>query len=309
MNADQIKKLRWDDSDTKVTSSSSYQQQHVFFRVGKLRFGFHGSVGILALVFTTLATYLYYCQEQQQQQDDRPTTRIAILIFVISQVLNAVLATQAASLLPQVPDWTEIMPGIVAPHKEAFRRTMAVLHYLVARVTLATVLKSTFLADVMMQMGMAGSSAGMHDQYQGLLLANQDLCYNMHRYLCCAVLVWFWWPLVPSASSQWRNGNTWIFVLPIFVGVTGDLGQYMFMTSTSTAGGDIDIVPVHFLLQTQLLGLVLAFWFTLAFRNYVSMSTVYAGAALGVWKILHNAFYMIQAAAAASAATATVVGV
>jgi hypothetical protein len=245
-------------SSSTSTSTSLSHQQYVVFRFGKLRFGLHGLLGILALTFTLTAYYQY-------------PTNLAVL--AISQLLNSAIAIHATTLLPQVPPFTQIMPGIVAPHKEAFRRTISVMYYLIARVTL-TVCAAPAMG-IFLVTGMDNTQFVLqHDEY--------------FRYLCYAVLTWFWWPLVPSwrNPSQWRNGNTWIFVFPIFVGVTGDFWQYVAYRN---------VIRVEQLLQTQILGLVLAFGFTLAFRNYVSMPTVYAVAALGVFRILQEGFTTIQA--------------
>jgi hypothetical protein len=254
-----------------ATSASYSHQPHVVFRLGKLRFGLHGLLGILALTFTVTAYYQY-------------PTNLAVL--AVSQLLNGAISYHAATLLPQVPPFTQIVPGIVAPHKEAFRRTISVMYYLIARVTLAVC-----AAPAMgILLGTTGIGSSDNDNAQSTALQRDE--YS--RYLCCAVLAWFWWPLVPSwqNSSQLWNGNTWIFVFPIFVGVTGDFWQYIAYR---------DVIPVEQLLQTEILGLVLAFSFTLAFRNYVSMPTVYVGAALAVFKTMKEAYTTIQAGTAAAA--------
>jgi hypothetical protein len=243
--------------------------QHVVFRFGKLRFGLHGLLGILATTFTVTAYYQY------------PTNR-NLAVLAVSQLLNSAIAYHANTLLPQVPPFTQIVPGIVAPHKEAFKRTISVFYYLIARVTL--VVCAVPVMGILLGTGIGGSD---NNNAQSVLQRDE---YS--RYLCCAVLAYFWWPLVPSWTSQLWNGNTWIFVFPIFVGITGDFYQYIAYR---------DVIPVEQLLQTQILGLVLAFSFTLAFRNYVSMPTVYVGAALGVFKTLKEAFATIQAGTAAAA--------
>jgi hypothetical protein len=261
-------------SPSTSTSASYSHQPHVVFRLGKLRFGLHGLLGILALTFTVTAYYQY------------PQYPTNLAVLAVSQLLNGVIAYHAATLLPQVPPFTQIVPGIVAPHKEAFRRTISVMNYLIARVTLAV------CAAPMMGILLGTTGIGRSDNDNAQSAALQRDEYS--RYLCCAVLAWFWWPLVPSWQnpSQLWNGNTWIFVFPIFVGVTGDFWQYIVYR---------DVIPVEQLLQTEILGLVLAFSFTLAFRNYVSMPTVYVGAALAVFKTMKMAYTTIQAGTAAAA--------
>jgi hypothetical protein len=161
------------------------------------------------------------------------------------------------------------------------------MYYLIVRVTLAV----CAVPAMGFFLGITGISGSDNDNAQSAVLQQRD---EYSRYLCCAVLTWFWWPLVPSWQNptQLWNGNTWIFVFPIFVGVTGDFWQYIAYR---------DVIPVQQLLQTEILGLVLAFSFTLAFRNYVSMPTVYIGAALAVFKTLKEAFATVQAGTAAAA--------
>jgi hypothetical protein len=223
------------------------------FQIGGLRFGVHGLLGLLCLCLTEGARRYY--------SESSPNTASAALLLWLSQLCNAFLATHAVSLLSQVPAYTQIIPGVVAPHKEAFQRTMACMHYLVVRVICKYVTAVWCKETSLVAVGFYGSLA------------------------CLAVP---YWPLVPSWNLPISNGNTWIFVIPIFVGVSGDLWQYIYWG---------DCIPISQLLQVQLVGLLLSFGFTLAFRNYVPMPLVYFLAAWRVWEILREGIASVQASA------------
>jgi hypothetical protein len=239
----------------------------VLFQIGGLRFGVHGLLGVLSLGLTEAARRSYDAASGSSSTPDTPDASIAaLLVLALSQLCNALLATHAASLLPQVPAYTQIIPAVVAPHKEAFVRTMACMHYLVVRVLCKYVVSATTTEP--------WAAVG---------------CYAS---LACLALPY--WPLVPSYNrTTLANGNTWIFVVPIFVGVTGDLVQFI-------AWGDC--ISMSQLLQVQLVGLLLAFGFTLAFRNYIPMPLVYFLAAWRVWEIIREGYAtVLQAASVASA--------
>jgi hypothetical protein len=142
-----------------------------YLQWGSLRFGFHGIWAILTFIVTTICIvsgndfYLWP-----------------------SMIGSQVLAMQAYSLLDQVPRSTEICPGFVAPHQEAFKRTIAMMNY------------------------------------TNLQLA-QPWVPSVLYY---ALLALSWWQFVPF-HSDFRNGNTWIFVVPIFFGVSLDMTQSLVM--------------------------------------------------------------------------------
>jgi hypothetical protein len=142
---------------------------------------------------------------------------------------------------------------VVAPHKEAFQRTIWVMQYLIARVT----------------------TKFFHAQIQNYT-PTDDYYISIIESM---VILWRYYPLIPQLSMDWWNGNTWIFVIPIFIGVSGDIYVYF------TFG---DIFQIYHLLLGELLGLCLAFGFTLGFRHYIPMPIVYCGAALAVWAIIQQ---------------------
>ena len=222
------------------------------FQAASLRFGVHGIGGLVCVVLTE------WCRRQQQQQQQTAhetetsmrfsssSSSFPFFFLWMSQVLNFALVTHANSLLPQVPNQTAILPWIVAPHKEAFRRTIGMMQYLVVRI-LCRVVCQTWQLDE-----------------------------RLALYGTCGCLALPYGRLVPwklFSHGNLGNGNTWIFVLPIWLGTTGDLWQMIQWG---------DLISVAQLLQVELVGLGLAFGFTLAFRSIVPMPVVYAVAA---WRV------------------------
>jgi hypothetical protein len=217
-------------NETKIETLPRYP----IFRIGKLLFGLHGLLGVVSIITTTAAVYF-------------PSK--TWLLVMPSQLCNFLLVNHARSLLNQVPTSTQIFPGVVAPHKEAFQRTILVMQYLIARVIIKYFVQNTCINS------------------------------NLSNAIASFVILWRWYPLVPNYYADWWNGNTWIFVVPICLGVSGDLYVYFVYG---------DLFEVYHLLSGELLGLSLAFGFTLGFRNYIPMSMVYCGAALSVWAIIQQ---------------------
>ena len=221
-----------------TAASSTIIPRYVAFRFGKLLFGFHGLLGITCLVLTSTAIH-------------HPS--LLWTLVLPSQICNLMLVNDAYSLLSQVPTSTQIFPGVVAPHKEAFQRTIWVMQYLIARIC----------------------TKFFHESLRHSISTDG----NYISILESIVILWRYYPLIPQLNIDWWNGNTWIFVIPIFIGVSGDIYVY-FMYG--------DIFQIYHLLLGELLGLCLAFGFTLGFRRYIPMPIVYCGAALAVWAIIQQ---------------------
>lgn len=251
-----------------MTSFSELGRPFSFFHLGALRFGVHGVGGVVCCVLTE------FCRRRTKEQpfddddgEEEETTILLLFILLLSsQVGNFALATHAgATLLGQVPHQTAIVTWpcrIVAPHREAFVRTTGMTQYLVVRV----VCKLVFGRTMMQQNAVASET--------------------MKRYITLACLALPYFGTLVPRSLAWTNGNTWIFVIPIWLGTTGD------WISMAIWG---DVIALHQLLQVQLVGLFLAFGFTLAFRQYVPMPVVYAVAAWRVAAILREGWVTIQA--------------
>jgi hypothetical protein len=225
-----------------------------YFRVGSLRFGVHGVLGALCLAWT-----LYNVQTTTAATTKATTSGTNLGSVLSCQAMTLYLVLHARQLLPQVPAQSQILPGIVAPHREAFQRTIAVMLYLVGRIV-------TKLANDQVDMYWGSTDSAQTAQ-------------QFTRALTYCVLIWLWLPLVPTSKLNLGNGNTWIFVVPIAFGITGDMYQHVVYG---------DCFTVQQLAHGQVLGLCLAFGFTLAFRRILPMGTVYLGAAIGVWWIIQE---------------------
>ena len=254
----------------RIRRSTGTAQPWTLVRLGKLHVGVHGLLGLASLILTSAALVVYRNRVDGERPSSSsssatrlPNQHVCCCILALSQLCNAILVQHAKTLLPQVPAFTQIVPGVVAPHKEAFRRTIAVVQYLIARACLRWI------------------------RIHGWLLLSSQSRPDYLDYGLLAILIWHWWPLVPDCFhlEPWLNGNTWIFVVPIFVGVTGDLYQYIFWG---------DCVSIANLLTGQLLGLCLAFGFTLGFRHYLPMPIVYGLAAVAVWCIIQEGIVTIR---------------
>ena len=207
------------------------QSSAVYFSCGKLRFGHHGILATLALVATVIAY-----------------NSLDALSIHTSVLLTTMTALDARSLLPQVPKQSRIVPGVSAPHREAFSRTMSMMHYANGRIL------------------------GHLYQWESA---------SMYK----ALLLYTWTHFVPLHSPL-DNGNTIIFVVPIFLGVSLDIYQALYLeTSINTS---------HYLLL-QLSALVIAFYFTLAFRGYFTVKQIYIASALMVAGIFGGGVYLIVA--------------
>ena len=193
-----------------------------YFRWGSLRFAFHGIWATMTMVITTLCIVL----EKYN------------LLLLPSIIANQVLASHAYSLLDQVPLSTKICRGFEAPHREAFKRTSAVMTY-----------------------------------------ANLRLAQPwMPTIVYYPALAFLWTQFLPF-NSDFKNGNTWIFVIPMFIGVSLDMAQSLVMEHHC---GLPSLVSVRWLLGVQMSAMGMAFAFTLAFRGIVSIRRIYFGAAFFV---------------------------
>jgi hypothetical protein len=205
------------------------QSSAIYFSFGKLRFGHHGILATLALVATVIAY-----------------KSLDALSIHASVLLTTITALDARSLMPQVPKQSVIVPGVSAPHREAFSRTMSMMHYANGRI--------------------------LGHLYQW----ETTMVYQ-------ALLLYTWTRFVPIHSPL-DNGNTIIFVVPIFLGVSLDIYQCLYLETS------IDIS--HYLLL-QLSALVIAFYFTLAFRGYFTVKQIYIASSLVVAGIFGGGMYLI----------------
>jgi hypothetical protein len=219
---------------------------HVYFKYRRLRFGFHGICASLAFVITSAALLMETTRTANE-------TSILSSVFTLTSVLfNSMTAYQARQLLDQVPLQTEIVAGsVVAPHREAFKRTMSIMHYANLRILGCMFLNTT----------------------------NNTILYKL--FLSCFIYNKF----LPRGSFD--NGNTWIFVIPMFLGTTLDVCQY---TCFSPSG----VLGISHYLLIEWSALAIAFFFTLAFRGYFSVFQIYVVSAVAVATLFGGGLYILM---------------
>jgi hypothetical protein len=160
-----------------INSNRKAKNSHpwTLFRLGKLRFGFHGIWGILCVAATTASLV------------SRTATNVWTAVLT-----NFILGVDARSLTDQAPQSTTIVHNkwvkIVAPHREAFQRTIAVVQHINLR-----------LAE------------------QQLSTSEWALPFPVY-----AILLGLSWFQFNPVNSDFTNGNTWFFVFPMFLGVSLD---------------------------------------------------------------------------------------
>ena len=197
-------------------------------KLGRLQLGsrpwHHGLLGASSLVFTFAALV---------------TMRDGFLL--LSMACTTPLALGSLALLTQAPQFTAIARGIVAPHREAYKRTISVVLYLNLRLA---------------------RSAGWWP-------------FGTRAYgAACAA--WALWLLPRSAFD---NGNTLVFVVPIFAGVALDARHQLACLGRERCPWNDDVATARTLVGMQLVALVVAFAFTLAFRGYLRTRRLYSASA------------------------------
>jgi len=198
---------------------------------------------------------------------------------------------------------------VIPPHRDAFRRTAFSVYYLGARICwnavpelIHTLLEgnddsSTSSSNNNTNTG--GSSSGSEED------AN---CGIIHWIWSIATLIYALKYFLPHPSElEWKNGNTYVFVLPMAMGLTVDAfyqlpilqchHRYNITTynndndnDTTTTTTNIcwneDVITQLDLLYVLLSGLLVAFVFTLAFRGVLGVKKCYWGAAAVVHGIV-----------------------
>lgn len=201
--------------------------------LGGLEFGAHGLLGCLSagLLLLSLAS---------------APPRLGASAAA-SAVVTSLLAVMSLRLVDRAPKYTVIARGIVAPHREAYKRTIAVMLYVNLR-----------LAWQMGWLRLGGAYAA------GL----------------AALAAW----LLPRRAFD--NANTFVFVVPISLGVWYDAAQQLAAlggasgsTAAFASAWNAQVVTARTLLAIQLAAVGVAFAFTLAFRGLVRTASVYAASA------------------------------
>ncbi|CAJ1946590.1 unnamed protein product [Cylindrotheca closterium] len=224
------------------------------YGLGKLRFQrTHGMLGIFSLPSVLWALYMVKTTTATTTLD--LTTILSVSLAILS---TAALAISAIPMLKQVPKSTVISKRwrIIPPHKEAFRRTVAIVGYLDLR--LANELFKIIL--------LPGERRQLSEDWQSWFAKG-----------LCMYYLWFFFP-----RGSFDNGNTWVFVVPMSIGFGVDVYHQL---SSNWMHWNDSVVTVEYLLLTLLSSQIVAFMFTLGFRDIVPIRYGYWIAALVVFML------------------------
>lgn len=255
--------------------TETQKQRLIFFRIGPLRFGVHGIAGILGTIFVSFALVLSH-----YNQSISTWLSIAVVVSTLISSLGSY------GLLSQVPKQSHIASWIFPPHREAFKRTIAIVGYLNLRLVHEWQWKVPFF----------------HNN-ESIVFPILLLLYTNYNFF--------------PFHFDYKNGNTWVFVIPMFVAFNiesmhqfprcdsfGDtLSNILTRKNDNSFDEDIDLFSslvsssmnwdeVHdwnqnkvdetYLLLTLFCALQIAFMFTLAFRGLMSIRYCYWIAAIQV---------------------------
>jgi hypothetical protein len=196
-------------------------------------------------------------------------------------------ATSGIRIVDQAPKQTVIMTTpiiyIIPPHRDAFKRTAYSIYYICTRI----------LWNILVP-------AALHHQHLGWLTAASLLHWV---YGCSAVIYATIYFLPQFHNIDYKNGNTYIFMIPMGCGLFVDAvfqlpllqchphSYYTTNNNNNNTEGvvvcwNINIITQLDLLLVLLSGLVVAFAFTLAFRTVLPIKHCYWYSALIVHGIV-----------------------
>ena len=149
-------------------------------------------------------------------------------------------------MLGHAPEKTVIARGIVAPHREAYKRAIGVVLYVNVRLAWAC-----------------------------------DLLGARFYGVACALLAA---KLTPTKAFD--NGNTFVFVVPIFCGVGLDAVRQLRCIVGQECAWNAEVATLRTVAAVQFVALLVSFAFTLGFRGYIRLARLYAVSAGAVAGIL-----------------------
>ena len=202
-------------------------------KVGRLDFKAHGLLGTAGLVLLGASLCC--------------STDTASYLVLASIPITTGLAYGSYALLGHAPERTVIARGIVAPHREAYRRAIGVVLYVNVRLAWAA---------------------------QGWPLGARP--YGV----ACALLAA---KLAPTKAFD--NGNTFVFVVPIFCGVGLDAARQVRCVASDECAWNAEVATLRTVAAVQFVALLVSFAFTLGFRGYIRLARLYAlsaGAVAGI---------------------------
>ncbi|KAL7542388.1 hypothetical protein ACHAXR_012029 [Thalassiosira sp. AJA248-18] len=233
----------------------------------------HGISGLVSTFLTCLAI-----ATQQMVQSSHWLRLFASAIPVLAAIASTVTAASGMTIVDQAPKQTVVMEypiKVIPPHRDAFRRTAFSVFYLCARICWNTTKMYRLL-------GYSTTSGNENDDVLDWLWGCVALCYAMNYF-------------IPRARDvDWFNGNTYVFVVPMALGLTADaFFQLPILQCNGNACWNEDAITQFDLLWVILSGLVVAFVFTLAFRGVLDIRNCYWSAALVVHGVV--AYLIVKA--------------
>lgn len=219
---------------------------------GALRFGTHGWSGVASTTLTLAAAFAarHYSE-----------SAVSSTLSLSAIVAASISASSGVPLIGQAPVRTVISKNVIPPHREAFRRTASSVYYLSGRIA---------WNHMRRYFGNLGSSND----------GNASLAILDWTCGCFAVLYAAKYFLPRIHETEWRNGNTYVFVVPMASGIIADaIFQTPLLQCNKSSCWNEDIVTEVDLLWILLSALVVAFVFTLAFRGMLGVRKCYWGSA------------------------------
>ena len=225
----------------------------------KLHFGTHGWSGVVATTLTLAAAVAgHHCSE----------SALSSTLSLCAVATASISASSGVPLIGQAPVRTVISKNVIPPHRDAFRRTASSVYYLSARIAWNHIRRS-----------FGGLNSSTNDD--NTVLTMLDWAWG-----CFAILYAIRYFLPRIHETEWGNGNTYVFVLPMASGIIADaIFQTPLLQCSASSCWNKNVVTEVDLLCVLLSALVVAFVFTLAFRGTLGIRKCYWGSAFVVHSI------------------------
>lgn len=202
------------------------------------------------------------------------------ILSILAAMMSISTTSSGMIIVEKAPRQTVVMEHpikVVPPHRDAFKRTAYSIYYLSARICRNT---------ITMNASSFGNAVFVGSSFQNAfdwLFGCISVVYAMNYFL-------------PRANDiDWTNGNTYVFVIPMAIGLSCDaLFQLPILQCRDELCWNVEFDDHLNLLCVLMSGLVVAFVFTLAFHGvlgvrkcyWVSASVVHGIVIYLVWKAL-----------------------
>jgi hypothetical protein len=192
-------------------------------------------------------------------------------LSILAAIASVVTASSGMNIVDQAPKQTVVMEWpfkVIPPHRDAFKRTAYSIYYLCGRICWNTI--------------------QYHHQQQQHSAAATTTTTVLNWIWGISALIYAMTKFVPNPRDlDLSNGNTWLFVIPMAIGLTVDaLFQLPMLSQEDQLRWNEDVITQVDLLWILLVGLVVAFVFTLAFRGVMGIRKCYWMAAILVHAIV-----------------------